>query len=270
MRRRPTLAVVCGTHHPGPVVAAALSPLHGWADEVIVGADDRVSDTELGWYHSVADRLVTFPFTGRNQFRGWLREQASSDWLLFIDGDEIVSDALINGIGPLLDDRVVAAHRVSMWWVAPNGTEVLDSKPWAPEYHCRLVRNDDRLYFPSVEHSGPETRGPQRRSSLPLLHLDLALNDFDTRREKVERYEAQHATQLADGRSVNSGYYLPEQVSGVRTRSMGEVDRERVATVLSSRDEASPGPRAFVVHERATSADVRRRIPWEPFPCLSG
>jgi hypothetical protein len=88
--------------------------LRGWADEVVVGADDRTSETDLDWYHSVADRLVTFPFTGQNQFRGWLRGQASSDWLLFIDGDEIVSHGLIEGIGSLLDDRRIAAYRLRM------------------------------------------------------------------------------------------------------------------------------------------------------------
>ena len=131
-RRRPTLSVVCVAHHPGPVVAEALRQVRDVADEVIVGADEAVTELDLGYYASVADRLSTYPFTGSNQFRAWVAGQASSDWVLFLDGDEVASHALVDGIRPLLEDRDIAAYMTQMLWVAPDGAHVLDSAPWSP------------------------------------------------------------------------------------------------------------------------------------------
>jgi len=263
--RRPTLSVVCGTHHPGPVVAEALRPLRDVADEIIVGADESVTDVDLACYSNVADRLSTYPFTGSEQYRTWLTGQASCDWLLFLDGDEIPSRALLDGIRPLLEDRDIAAYMTRMWWVAPDGVHVLDSAPWSPAYHCRLVRNDDRLWFPSLTHSGPETRGPTRRSELALLHLDLALQDVEARRRKVGRYESQHFGHSTGGQSTNALYYLPETRSDLDLRALPVADRHRVAEVLSA--PRRPGGRAsrFRVHSRASVADIRRTIPWHRF-----
>ena len=80
------LSVVCGAHHPGPVVAEALRTLREVADEVIVGADESVTDVDLGDYASVADRLSTYPFTGSNQFRAWVAGQASCTGCSFSTG----------------------------------------------------------------------------------------------------------------------------------------------------------------------------------------
>lgn len=263
--RRPTLSIVCGTHHPGPVVAEALRPLRSFADEIIVGADEAVTEDDLAWYSTVADRLSTYPFIGPDQFRGWLREQATGDWLLFLDGDEIPSQALIDGIAPLLEDRDVAAHLLRMWWVAPGGGHAIDSKPWSPEYHCRLVRNDDRLWFAGVKHSGPRTRGPARRSELSLLHLDLALQDIDARRRKVALYESQQFGHLTNGRSTNAVYYLPELSSDLQLRDLPTRDRVRVAEVLSARERTRRRPAAIRIDVNASVDDVRRTVPWQPF-----
>jgi hypothetical protein len=246
-------------------VAEALRPLRDIADEIVVGADESVTDVDLEWYGSVADRLSTYPFTGPNQYRAWVAQQASGDWLLFLDGDEIPSRDLVDGIRPLLDDRDIAAYRTRMWWVAPDGAHVLDSSPWSPAYHCRLVRNDDRLWFPSVKHTGPETRGPTRRTELALLHLDLALQDVEARRTKVDRYETQHFGHLTDGQPTNARYYLPENRSDLDLRALPVADRRRVADVLSARTRRDPKARRVVVHHRASAADIRRTIPWHRF-----
>lgn len=261
---RPTLSVVCGTHHPGAVVASALRPFRGIADEVLVGADDRVSEGDLAWYGSVADRVMTYPFLGPNQHRGWLRDQASSEWLLLLDGDELPSQSLLDALPDLMSDRYIAAYLLRRWWVAPDGQRVLDEPPWSPDYQCRLVRNDDRLWFPSVKHSGASSRGPTRRIEESIVHLDLALESREDRERKVAKYETEQFGHLTAGRSTNESVYLPEQHPEVRVRDLPPPDAVRVQEALSPSD--GPHPRRHATIERsATATDILRTLPWSLF-----
>lgn len=259
-----SLGVICGTNHPGPLVASLLSHIRNVADEVIVGADERVGETDLRWYGSVADVLVTFPWTGPNQFRGWLREKSRCDWLLFLDGDELVSEDLLQSLPQLVSDRYVAAYELARQWVFTNGGRCIKSAPWWPDYQTRLVRNDDRLWFPSVKHSGPACAGPHRRAKASIVHLDLILRDEDARRQKVQRYDAEEFGLLtAAGQPVNETYYLPEDQGGLTIAELDPADRRRVESAIQALAFKDP-PQSFrAVSSRATVKEIRRTIPWE-------
>ncbi len=269
---RPSLSIVCGTHHPGPLVAAALAPLRCVADEIVVGADERVSASDLAWYGSVADTLLTYPFTGPNQFRGWICEHVAGDWILFLDGDEVVSDRLIQQLPDLMGDRDIASYLVRKDWLFPDIGHRLVDAPWFPDQTPRLLRNDDRLWFPSVKHSGPESTGPARRIDASILHLDLLITDEQQRTRKVELYESQSFGLLTNGGPFNELYYLPELRAGVMTAPIDEADRRRVAEVLEqmsradgTRRRAWPWQRrSRPITARGSADDIRRALPWEP------
>ena len=264
--RQPTLAIVCGTHMPGPLVAGCIRPLRRIANEVIIGADERVPAEDLRWYGTVADVLLTFPFTGPNQFRGWLRDQCRSDWILFLDGDETPSAALIDRIPELMRDRDIAAYRLRRRWVYPDSAHVLDSLPWSADFQTRLVRNDDRLWFPSLKHTGPESAGPIRRVDEPILHLDLVVTSRTERERKVEKYESEHFGHMSRGWSTNRIYYLPEASGDIRLIDLPAVDKARVERVMVPPDEHRPVPRRRArIAKRAAVDDIMRTLPQYAF-----
>jgi hypothetical protein len=234
------------------------------ADEIVVGADERVDRSDLRSYGAVADMLVTFPYTGAEQFRSWLRDQCSTDWILFLDGDEVVGERLLTRIGSLLGDRNIAGYLLRRDWLYPDPAHFIASAPWSPDYQVRLVRNDDRLWFPARQHTGPLTTGPTKRVEEPLLHLDLLLSSFDERRRKIARYESEHFGHMTSGSSTNERFYLPELHGQLDYGLVSTPDRRHVERTLSA--QACAGRRRTVqVSRRATRDDIRRTLVWAPF-----
>ena len=265
---RPTLSVICGAHRSGALVAACIGALRDVADEIIIGADDRVGESELAWYGSVADDLVTLPFLGHAELhRGWLRDRASGDWILIFDDDEIPSQLLLDALPEMLQDRMIGAYRLPVWWVSPDGDGILDDRPWswsASGYLPRLVRNDDRLWFPCRMHTGAQTSGSTKRVEQGFLHLALAIDDHAARLEKVTRYDSKHFGLLTEGRPTNDAYYLPEsRDTPPRVRPLASEDQRRVTAALSA--DGSPPRRHRPVSARATDFDLRRFVTWTPF-----
>lgn len=270
MLGRPSLSIVCGTNHPGPVVAAMFEPLRDVADEILIGADDRVDSDTLDWYASVADVLVTFPFTGAVQFRGWLRDQAQGDWILFLDGDETASQGLIDHLPDLIADRYVAAYAPRQDWLFPDPTHRLASRPWSFARNPRLLRNDDRLWFPSTKHTGPETTGPVKRTEFSFFHYDLLLRSEDSRRAKVDAYDDQAFGHLTGGRPTNAAHYLPEDDPARDEVPLEGGDRALAEHVWrrahDNRLNGLPrGARSAHVACRASVDDIQRTLPWTRF-----
>lgn len=235
-RPRPSISLVCATRHPSALVAAAFRPLAGLVDEIIIAADDRVSSARLAGYRRIADVVVRFPFAGANHVRPWLASQARGEWLLVLDGDETPGLELCGRLQDAVSDRTCAAYSLPCRWVHPDPTRHLASDPWADDRHLRLVRNDDRAWFPGEKHaSGASTSGPMRLLDAPFYHLDLLLNDEDARRAKVARYRGEAQPLLTrSGREVNAAYYLPEDAPGLAHAALPPEDAEHVRTVLQA------------------------------------
>lgn len=255
--RRPSLSVIFATHVLIDPAVRSLGALRRWCDEIVVGVDDRLPAAELGRLGHVADVLVTYPFTGPNEFRGWLRDQTQADWILFLDGDEMVSQSLARRLRELVADRLVAGYELPRRWLFGASDQYLASRPWSPDYQLRLVRNDDRLFFRAVKHSGPETTGPTRRIAEPLLHLDLLNSGRAAREAKVARYDLQHFGHLTAGVPTNAAFYLPEDDPGRVMRRLHPAEAPVWEGAPASKPPAS-------VSTRATVSDIRRSVEWVP------
>src|SRR4051794_16384655 len=92
----PRLSVVTFATSPPPRVAAALRRLRRVAHEMVVAVDVAVEPDTLGPIRAVADEVVRID--GMAPFGSgltWLHGLASGDWVLRLDGAEVVSDALV-------------------------------------------------------------------------------------------------------------------------------------------------------------------------------
>jgi hypothetical protein len=255
-----TLAICCATANPRRA-AGALTPLRPLADEIVVAVDVSGGEQDLTPLGGVADRLFEIELgTFVEQALAWLHAQCSADWILRVDDDEALSTGLIEQLPELTRARDVLQYRVARRWLYPDPVRWLEEWPWFPDFQGRLVRNDARLWFPGLCHSGVALALPARYLDDGLYHLALLLADRSERERKVERYlGVEAALRVTAADALLPRYYLPERHPGARVAAVDPRDLGAIDAVLAGAGEAPsvemPAPRA----QRATRAEVRAR-----------
>jgi SAM-dependent methyltransferase len=245
---RPSLSVCCLTGDPGPRVAAILELFRPAADEVVIAADSRASESDLAAYATVADHLLCFEFSYTERHLGWLHAQCSCDWIFRIDGDEVPSPELIEALPGLISSPRALQYWFTRRWLFPDAAHWLDELPWCPDFQCRLVRNDGTLRFPGTRHSSAEPLLPRRYIEAPLYHLDLAVNDADTRRRKIALHaHLRPGLQAPGGGPHDEVYYLPERHARSAPVPVPEAHRSSIDRVLGARAGGAVATAAEVV-----------------------
>lgn len=214
-----------------------LAPLRDVADEIVVAVDSTVDPESIVDLYGVTDRLVRFEFPGYlERALTWLHGLCSSEWILRLDGDEVVSPGLVDALPELTREPDVRQFHVPTRRLWPSVDSWLDEWPWSPDYHNRLVRNDAGLWFPGFCHSGAEPLFPARYLELPIYHLDGVLSDERTRERKVARYLALPPGESAPGSDrLLAQFYLPERYATEPPVPVPRRDREAIESVLSGR-----------------------------------
>ena len=239
-----TLSVVCLTDGPPERVARSLSLLRDVADEIVVAFDSRLDPSAARRLAEVADTIVRFEYAPPlERSLAWLHSLCSMDWILRVDSDEIVSNALIEALPDLIADANTFQYWLPTRWLYPDDAHWIKERPWWPDFHSRLVRNDPAVI--RVEgrlHTSLMPRQPYRFVEFPIYHLDCVVNPLEARRAKVERYEQQHPGLTGEGRSVNVPY-LPETFI---TRAPVAVPPEDVAMIRAVIDASPSEPQGRV------------------------
>lgn len=275
------------TNGPVRLVAGALAHVRPVAAEIVVAVDDRVPVEELGALQAVADRVVRAEFAPPLEANlGWLHGLASSDWVLRLDSDDLVSDALVRRLGTPGWDAGITHAYLQYRWVVDGGRAVLDQAPWWPDPVLRLFRNDPGLIrFPTGAHEVAEVAGPHQLWDEAIYHLDLVVQDEAQRAAKADRYErARPGVRTDRGWSVSTTYYVPESApQPPRRAALPAVDDAVVAQVLAAASSVAPLPAADLaaiepvvrladrVAPAPTPGDARLRlVGHDPVPLVEG
>jgi hypothetical protein len=206
-----SLSVCCLTNVSGARLRAILAPLREAADEIVVAADARTSPEEVEQYRGVADRVLRCEFELLETHLAWLHGECAGDWVLRIDGDELVSPALAAALPELTARRDMRQYWLPRRWLDRSAQGWYDELPWSPDYQNRLVRNDASLRFETRVHSGAVPQFPARYLGEPFYHLLCAVETFDERQLHSLRYELELPSLLAPGGGpLNATFYLPE------------------------------------------------------------
>ncbi len=229
-----SLSVCCLTDAPGARIRAIMEPLREVADEIVLAADVRVSEADLEDYRAVADRVLRREVEFFEPNLAWLHQQCSSDWVLRLDGDEVPSAALVERLPELIAATDVRQYWLPCRWLDPAGAGWLDELPWSPDYHNRLVRNDETLSFAGRSHTEADPAFPSRYLEEPIYHLLCALR---TREERLAHsflsYEVREPSRVAPGGGpFNATYYLPERFARRAPEPVPEADRLGVSAAL--------------------------------------
>ena len=97
-------------HNEEAVIARCLESLDGVVDEVIVVHDGPCSDATLDIARGRGCRIFEGPRVGHAEYhRPFAYEQARCEWVLNVDGDEFLSEALRERLRQLAAREGVAA-----------------------------------------------------------------------------------------------------------------------------------------------------------------
>ncbi len=164
-----------------------------WVDEIVVVVDERSSDDTEQVARRYTDRVFRRRFTGFPDQRQWADEQATSDWILSLDCDELVTPALAEEIQRELRAPRANAYRISHLdfmfgrWLRRAGLH--------PQYHVRLYRRGVAQWRSPI-HEKVEVPGELGTMRHPLLHFShLRLSDWVN---KMAAYTSTEARLLYD------------------------------------------------------------------------
>jgi hypothetical protein len=164
----------------------------------------------------------------------WAHSQCHGDWVLRLDGDEVVSAALLSSIRRLIARRDVLQYYIPCRWLFPDATRWLNELPWFPDYHNRLVRNDGTLWFEGTPHSSAYQVLPARYLEAPIYHLNLLLLSERERMAKMGVYEGRRPGMLAPGGGSVNRYYLPERYARIAPSPVPPEDIAAIRAVLDA------------------------------------
>lgn len=147
---RPTITAAVITKNEQAHIADCLASL-AWADERLV-VDSLSTDGTVALAEAAGARVLQRPFDTYARQRNYTLEQASGDWLLFVDADERVTPALAAEIQATL---ATAPDGDAGYWI-PRRNFILGRwvrhAGWWPDAQLRLLRRGRARY--------DETRDP--------------------------------------------------------------------------------------------------------------
>ena len=185
-------------------IARAIESLR-CCDEVVV-VDSGSQDRTMAIARKLGARVVESPWRGYAGQKNFAAEKASHDWILSIDGDEALSEALegeiwqIKKAGPQFDAYTMP--RMAQYlgrWILHSG--------WYPDRKVRLYDRRRAQWAGDFVHESVKAAGSVGHFDSCLLHFTC--NSISEHLRRMERYTTLAAEELvASGHKVTLGDLL--------------------------------------------------------------
>jgi glycosyltransferase involved in cell wall biosynthesis len=164
-----------------------------WADEIVV-VDSGSNDRTVEIAQSFGAKTSYHAFAGHGEQKNIALELCTSDWILLLDADEVLSPALQAEIRALL----AREPQFGAYWI-PRLNLILGRwmrhGGYYPDLKLRLFRRGSARLSEGVgPHSTPQFAGPHGRLKHDMLHF--AYPDLNTYLEHMNRYSTEIALLL--------------------------------------------------------------------------
>jgi len=157
-----------------------------FADEIIV-VDSYSTDGTYEYLHNHPNvKVIQRPFENFTMQKSYALKQATHDWVLFLDADEIITDALKNEIQETLasgtDHSAFWFYRQFMFQNTP-----LRYSGWQTDKNYRLFRKSMAKFSDKkIVHETLEVIGESGILKEKMIHY--CYKDYDSYRSKMLRY----------------------------------------------------------------------------------
>jgi glycosyltransferase involved in cell wall biosynthesis len=174
-------------------IARCLESLR-WVDEIVV-VDNQSSDATGEVCRAFGCRVLVSEWLGFGRLKQMAIDAARHDWILALDADEVVSDALRERIrAQLASEPPHAGYRIR--FQGHYLGRPLRHAGWGHEYHVRLFDRRRGHYRDRRLHESWQVDGPKGELEEPILHY--AYPTIAAHLEKIDRYGRLGAQQLFD------------------------------------------------------------------------
>jgi len=175
-----------------------------WADEILV-VDSFSRDNTLAIARRFTDRILQHEYINSAAQKNWTIPQAHHDWVMIVDADERITDALREEIrrvlggdrGPACDGYRI--HRQTYFWGKP-----IRYCGWQHDQVLRLFNRHKGRYEEKEVHADVTIHGTVGALEAPLIHYTY--RNFDQYFSKFNRYTDWGAAEL-DKRGVRARWY---------------------------------------------------------------
>jgi len=173
-------------------IARAIESLR-CSDEIVV-IDSGSVDRTVELAHNLGARVVESNWRGYAGQKNWAADQASHDWILSLDADEAVSEALeaeiwaLKKTGPQFDAYTMPRlARYMGRWILHSG--------WYPDRKIRLYHRDKAKWVGDFVHESVEVSGHIGKLEGNLLHFTC--DSLSEHLKTMDRYTTLAAQEMA-------------------------------------------------------------------------
>lgn len=187
--KKNSLTVIIPTFNVEMYLDELLSSIEYWADEVIV-CDSFSTDSTLKIANQHGVRIIQHEYINSARQKNWAIPQASNEWVMIIDADEKLEEALKGEIKEFLasvEDNVDLAYipRKNLFW-----GKFMGKASAYPDYQSRLFRRDKGRYQNKEVHAHVEVSGQKVYLKYALIHDDFTdISSWWLRNNRYYRYE---------------------------------------------------------------------------------
>ncbi|MBN1353023.1 glycosyltransferase family 2 protein [candidate division KSB1 bacterium] len=140
-----------------------------WADEKIVVVDSSTTDRTADLARNFTDKVYEIDWLGFSGTKNFALEKATAAWILWIDADERVTEALRREI-----EQVISQKNTFDGYMLPRLANFLGRWirhcGWYPGYVMRLFKKGAARFNESLVHEGLDFEGDSGKLAHPLLH----------------------------------------------------------------------------------------------------
>lgn len=164
-----------------------------WTDQIVVFESGNSTDNTIALAQAAGATVIQHPFENYAQQRNAALSQVEAEWVLFVDADERIPEALAAEIRQVLN----APQHFGYWIPRHNYIfgKLTRYTGWYPDYQMRLLKRDSAHYDPDRKvHEVVLLKDGAEAGYLetPLLHYNYQnLRHFLEKQRKYARYDAQ-------------------------------------------------------------------------------
>lgn len=228
--KKATLTVIIAAKNEGHQIRACVDSV-SFADEILV-LDSGSSDDTVAQAQSAGATVHITDWTGYGPQQQRGINLAKSEWVLSLDADELVSDALRQEIRETISQAKFDGYRL------PRHSSFcgvfIEHSGWRPDYTLRLVRRPLAGFTDHFLHAHMTVNGVVGHLQSPLIHYSY--RNLDDVLEKLNRYSrgAAQDLQVRGGSSTLTKAFMKGLWSFIRTYFLKQGFRDgRMGLVLA-------------------------------------